>query len=198
MRKFAFAALIATAGAMGAYAQDTGTDVNAPPTDPAAPTAPGTPAAAPEAGAEVRMEKQSIAELAMADERFATLVEALKAAGLAETLQSSGPFTVFAPTNEAFAAAGDETVATWMKPENKEALAKVLSYHVVAGAVRTEDLAEGTTEVPTLEGGKLTIVKSADGVTVNGAKVVAADIMASNGVIHAIDAVVTPPSDTTQ
>jgi len=193
MRKLAFAALIATAGAMSAYA----TDVNAPPTDPVAPTAPGAPSA-PEAGAEIRMEKQTIADLAMADERFATLVDALKAAGLAETLQASGPFTVFAPTNEAFAAAGSDTVAAWMMPENKAMLAKTLSYHVVAGAVRSEDLADGKTEVPTLEGGMLTVVKSADGVTVNGAKVVEADITASNGVIHAIDTVLMPKTEPAQ
>lgn len=194
MRKFAFATVIATAGALSAYAQTT-PDPAVP--DPSAPTAPGE-TSAPEAGVEVRAEKQTIAELAMADERFATLVTALQAAGLDETLQASGPFTVFAPTNDAFAAAGSDKVEAWLKPENKAALTDTLSYHVVAGAIRSQDLAEGTTEVPTLQGAKLTIVKSADGVTVNGAKVVEADITGSNGVIHAIDAVVMPPEKATQ
>ena len=194
MRKLTFAALIATAGAFSAYAQETPSPAVP---DPSAPTAPGE-TTAPDAGAEVRAEKQSIAELAMADERFATLVTALQAAGLDETLQASGPFTVFAPTNDAFAAAGSEKVETWLKPENKAALSDTLSYHVVAGAIRSQDLAEGTTEVPTLQGAKLIILKSADGVTVNGAKVVEADITGSNGVIHAIDAVVMPPEKATQ
>ncbi len=193
MRKLAFAAVIATAGAMSAYAQE----IPVPVPDPTAPTAPGA-TTAPEAGEEVRAaERQSIAELAMADERFATLATALKAAGLDETLQASGPFTVFAPTNDAFAAKGEATVASWLEPENKQALTDTLSYHVVAGAIRTIDLTDGTTEVPTLQGGKLIIVKTADGITVNGAAISEADIMASNGVIHAIDAVVTPPAEAT-
>jgi len=193
MRKLAFAALIATSGALSAYAQDT----QPPMQDPAAPSAPGE-TTAPEAGAEIRAEKMTIAALAMSDARFATLATALKAAGLDETLQASGPFTVFAPTNDAFAAAGSETVASWLEPQNKAELANTLSYHVVAGAIRAEDLTDGTTEVPTLQGGKLTIVKTADGITVDGAKVSEADIMASNGVIHAIDAVVMPKTGATQ
>ena len=194
MRKLAFAALIATAGAMSAYAQET--PAPAVP-DASAPTAPGE-SPAPEAGAEVRAEKQSLAELAAADERFATLTAALQADGLDETLQASGPFTLFAPTNAAFATVGDDTVAAWMAPENKTALTDTLSYHVVAGALRSQDFADGTTEVPTLQGGKLMVVKSADGLTVNGAKVVEADITGSNGIIHAIDAVVMPPAKPTQ
>lgn len=193
MRKLAFAAVLATAGAISAYAQD----VPTPLPDPTAPSAPGE-TTAPEAGAEIRAEKQSIAELAMADERFATLVQALQASGLDETLQGSGPYTVFAPTNEAFAAEGD-AVAAWLEPANKEALTNTLSYHVVAGTIRAEDLAEGTTDVPTLQGGSLTVIKAADGtITVDGAQVAEADIMASNGVIHAIDKVVTPKTPATQ
>lgn len=193
MRNLAFAAIIATAGAMSAYAQET----PAPMPDPTAPTAPGeTPA--PEVGAEIRAEQQPIAAIAMADERFATLTQALQAAGLDETLQASGPFTVFAPTNAAFSAQGDETVASWMEPDNKQALTDTLSYHVVAGAIRSDDLVDGTTEVPTLQGGTLTIVKSADGITVNGAEISEADIMASNGVIHAIDTVMVPSTPATQ
>jgi uncharacterized surface protein with fasciclin (FAS1) repeats len=193
MRKIAFAALIATAGAVSAYAAD----VPTPLPDPSAPTAPGA-TTAPEAGAEIRAEKKTIADLAMGDQRFSTLSAALKAAGLDETLQAPGPFTVFAPTNAAFSEAGEDAVAIWMKPENKSALANTLTYHVVAGSVRSEDLAEGTTEVPTLQGEKLTIVKSIVGITVNGAKVSEADIMASNGVIHGIDAVLIPKTQPTQ
>lgn len=121
---------------------------------------------------------------------FSTLVAALKAAELVEALQAEGPFTVFAPNNAAFAALPAGALDDLLKPENKEKLQAVLKYHVVAGKIGSADIAEGETEVDTLvEGKKLKISKTADGVTVNGAKVSAVDVPASNGVIHVIDAV---------
>ncbi len=191
MRTFALAALIATVGAFSAYAQD----VPTPLPDPSAPNAPGATEAA---GEDQRAEKQSIAALAAEDARLATLSKALRAAGLDETLQASGPFTVFAPSNDAFAAVGEATLAAWMAPQSKAALANTLSYHVVAGTIRSQDIPEGATEVPTLQGGFLTVVKTADGITVNGARVSEGDLMASNGVIHIIDKVAEPPASAIQ
>jgi uncharacterized surface protein with fasciclin (FAS1) repeats len=121
---------------------------------------------------------------------FNTLVAAVKAAGLVETLQGKGPFTVFAPTDEAFAKLPSGTVETLLKPENKEKLVAILTYHVVAGKVMAADVK--TMEVKTVNGKELDI-KVADGkVTVNNAKVVKTDVAASNGVIHVIDTVLLP------
>ncbi len=120
---------------------------------------------------------------------FTTLVAAVEAAGLVETLKGEGPFTVFAPTDEAFAALPDGTVEGLL--EDPEALAKVLTYHVVAGKVMSGDL---TNEMmaPTVNGADITIMTEG-GVMVNDANVVTADVEASNGVIHVIDAVILPP-----
>lgn len=121
---------------------------------------------------------------------FKTLVAAVTAAGLVETLQGKGPFTVFAPTDEAFAKLPAGTVEGLLKPENKQKLAAILTYHVVSGKVMAAEVKTG--EVKTVNGKDLS-VKVADGkVTVNGANVVKTDIAASNGVIHVIDAVVLP------
>ena len=132
----------------------------------------------------------NIVEVASANNDFSTLVTAVSAAGLAETLQGAGPFTVFAPTNEAFAALPPGVLDKLLLPENKEALAKILTYHVLPAAVMAADVTDG--DVTTVEGEPVTL-STADGVTVNGAKVITADVVASNGVIHAIDAVIIPP-----
>jgi transforming growth factor-beta-induced protein len=121
---------------------------------------------------------------------FNTLVAAVKAAGLVETLQGTGPFTVFAPTDEAFAKLPAGTVENLLKPENKAQLVAILTYHVVAGKVMAADVK--TMQAKTVNGKELSI-KVADGkVTVDGAKVIKTDVAASNGVIHVIDTVVLP------
>lgn len=123
---------------------------------------------------------------------FTTLAAALGAAGLVDTLKGEGPFTVFAPTDDAFAALPEGTVETLLKPENKDQLVAILTYHVVAGKVMSTDLSDGMTAA-TVQGGDLTVDLS-DGVKINGATVTAADIEASNGVIHVIDTVILPAS----
>ena len=132
-----------------------------------------------------------IVDTAVAAGGFETLVAAVQAAGLVETLKGEGPFTVFAPTDAAFAALPAGTVEELLKPENIEQLAAVLTYHVVAGKVMSSDLAGKTIDAATVQGGELAI-NATSGVTVNGANVVTADIETSNGVIHVIDAVLLP------
>jgi uncharacterized surface protein with fasciclin (FAS1) repeats len=131
-----------------------------------------------------------IVKVASTTDGFSTLVAAVTAAGLAETLQGEGPFTVFAPTDAAFAALPKGLLDKLLLPENKDVLAKILTYHVVSGKVMAADVTDG--DVPTVEGQTIAL-STADGVTVNGAKVITADVAASNGVIHAIDAVLLPP-----
>lgn len=121
---------------------------------------------------------------------FTTLVAALEAAGLVETLKGEGPFTVFAPTDEAFAALPEGTVDSLLEPENQDQLVSILTYHVVPGEVMSGDLSDGMT-AETVQGQEVTI-SVGDGVMVNGADVVTADIEASNGVIHVIDEVILP------
>lgn len=132
-----------------------------------------------------------LVEVAAGNPDFSTLVTAVQAAGLVDTLKSEGPFTVFAPTNEAFAKLPPGTVEDLLKPENKEKLVAILTYHVVAGKVMAADVKAG--EVATVQGGKATITTD-DGVKIDGAKVVTADVAASNGVIHVIDTVILPKS----
>lgn len=134
--------------------------------------------------------KADIVDTAVAAGQFNTLVAAVQAAGLVETLKSEGPFTVFAPTDAAFAALPEGTVETLLKPENKEMLVAILTYHVVAGKVMAADVASG--EVPTVNGQTATVEVSETGVTIEGANVVMTDIVTSNGVIHVIDAVILP------
>ncbi|WP_050526890.1 fasciclin domain-containing protein [Pseudorhodobacter aquimaris] len=122
---------------------------------------------------------------------FTTLVAAVEAAGLVDTLKGEGPYTVFAPTDEAFAALPAGTVENLLLPENKDALAAVLTYHVVPGKVMSTDLTEGMM-APTAQGSEVTITLDG-GAKVNDANITAADIEASNGVIHVIDAVIMPP-----
>src|SRR6056297_3913827 len=121
---------------------------------------------------------------------FETLVAAVQAADLVETLKGEGPFTVFAPTDDAFAALPEGTVESLLLPENVDQLVAILTYHVVPGAVMSTDLSDGMMAT-TVQGSDVTI-GTMGGVTVNGANVVAADIEASNGVIHVIDAVILP------
>ena len=128
-----------------------------------------------------------IVDTAVAAGNFTTLVAAVKAAGLVETLKGAGPFTVFAPTDAAFAKVPKATLDGLLA--DKAALTKVLTYHVVAGKVMAADVKEG--HVKTVQGSDVAVVTEG-GVTVNGAKVVAADVAASNGVIHAIDIVLMP------
>lgn len=131
----------------------------------------------------------TVVEIAAGNKDFSTLVAAVKAAGLAETLSGEGPFTVFAPTNEAFAKLPKGTVEDLLKPENKAKLTSILTYHVVPGKVMAADVKAG--KVKTVQGGELEIATEG-GVTVNGAKVVKTDIVGKNGVIHVIDSVVLP------
>jgi uncharacterized surface protein with fasciclin (FAS1) repeats len=132
----------------------------------------------------------TIVDVAVGAGNFTTLVAAVTAADLVETLSGTGPFTVFAPTDEAFAALPAGVLDALLLPENKAVLAQILTYHVVSGAVMAADVTDG--DVATVEGSNIKL-STASGVTVNGAKVVAADVLASNGVIHAIDAVILPP-----
>lgn len=132
-----------------------------------------------------------IVDTAVGAGTFNTLVAAVQAAGLEETLRGDGPFTVFAPTDEAFAALPEGTVESLLMEENLDQLVAILTYHVVPGAVMSGDLSDGMMAT-TVQGGEIEI-GTMDGVTVNGANVVAADIEASNGVIHVIDAVILPP-----
>jgi uncharacterized surface protein with fasciclin (FAS1) repeats len=122
---------------------------------------------------------------------FNTLVAAVKAAGLVDALKGPGPFTVFAPTDEAFAKLPPGTLANLLKPENRGQLRKILTYHVVAGEVTAKDAVK-LDSAKTLEGGSVTIRAANGGVMVNNAHVTKADIVASNGVIHVIDTVLLP------
>ena len=132
----------------------------------------------------------TIVDVAAGDESFSTLVAAVTAAGLVETLSGTGPFTVFAPTNDAFAALPAGVLDALLLPENKALLAQILTYHVLSGMVMAADVTDS--DVATVEGQTIKL-STTEGVTVNGALVVAADVAASNGVIHAIDAVILPP-----
>lgn len=136
---------------------------------------------------------ESIVDVAAADGSFDTLVAAMQTAGLAETLDNEGPFTVFAPTDEAFAALPEGTVEKLVKPENQEALGQILAYHVVAGAVASTEIEPGA--VSTVEGSDVEVAVDPTGVVVNGeANVVQPDVVAENGVIHVVDTVLLPPT----
>jgi len=134
----------------------------------------------------------TIVGIASGDKSFSTLVTAVKAAGLVETLSGKGPFTVFAPTNEAFNALPKATLASLLKPENKAKLQKVLTYHVVSGKVMAKDVKPGS--VKTVQGSPVTVKVQGGKVMVNNANVIKTDIKASNGVIHVIDKVLLPPN----
>jgi len=138
-----------------------------------------------------KKDKASIVETAKQAGMFNTLLTAAKEAGLAETLAEDGPFTVLAPTDDAFAKLPDGTVESLLKPENKETLKAILLYHVIEGEVMSDKVA-GMDEAPTLQGTMIDIEASDEGVMINDAKVVKADIEAGNGVIHVIDTVLIP------
>lgn len=137
--------------------------------------------------------KKDIVDTAVGAGKFNTLVAAVKAADLVEVLKGDGPFTVFAPTDEAFAKLGDDTIADLLKPENKDKLAGILKYHVVAGKVMAADVT-GIKSAKTVEGSSFKIKVKDGNVHVDNAKVIATDIEASNGVIHIIDTVILPKS----
>ena len=132
-----------------------------------------------------------IVDTAVAAGNFKTLVAAVQAAGLVDTLKGTGPFTVFAPTDEAFAKLPAGTVEDLLKPENKDKLVAILTYHVVPGKVMAADVAGKETMAKSVQGSEIK-VNGMDGVMVDGAKVVQADIAADNGVIHVIDSVIMP------
>jgi uncharacterized surface protein with fasciclin (FAS1) repeats len=133
---------------------------------------------------------KTIVSIAAGNKNFTTLVKALKAADLVDTLSAEGPYTVFAPTNAAFAKLPKATLAKLLKPENQEQLKKVLTYHVVPGAVTSKQLKSGS--VATVEGSNVTVKIKGKKVMINNANVILADVKASNGVIHAIDTVLIP------
>ncbi|MBA6231608.1 MULTISPECIES: fasciclin domain-containing protein [unclassified Colwellia] len=145
----------------------------------------------PDSYAEHHGMKKDIVDVAAANGSFNTLVAAVKAGGLVETLKGDGPFTVFAPTDEAFAKLPKGTLEMLLKPENKDKLVDILTYHVVSGKVMSTDVVK-VTSAPTIQG-KMLMVKVIDGnVMINKAKIIMADVKASNGVIHVIDTVLIP------
>jgi uncharacterized surface protein with fasciclin (FAS1) repeats len=175
------AALVLTGCASGDDDDTTATDTE--------PTAEATEEMTDEATDEDAGEPATIVEVAAGNDDFSTLVAAVEAGGLVETLSGDGPFTVFAPTNEAFEALPDGVLDALLLEENQDTLVKILTYHVVPGEVTSDQIADG--DVTTVEGQAVTL-STEDGVTVNEATVVIPDVPASNGVIHAIDAVLIP------
>lgn len=140
----------------------------------------------------VQVRAQDIVDTAVSAGQFNTLVAAVQAAGLVETLKGEGPFTVFAPTDEAFAALPAGTVENLLKPENKDQLIAVLTYHVVPGKIMSADIAGKSSQVASVQGSNLSVDATMGGVKVDQASVVTADIETDNGVIHVIDQVVLP------
>jgi len=146
-----------------------------------------------------KKDKKTIVDVAAGNEQFSTLVTAVKAAGLVETLKGDGPFTVFAPTNKAFEKLPEGTLETLLEPENKKQLKQVLTYHVVPGKVMAKDVmglsdveSESGAAVKTVQGSKATVKVSDGKVMIDGAQVTKTDIKAGNGVIHVIDRVIIP------
>ena len=179
-------AAVAIAAALVLAACAGETETPAAPVEPAAPAEPAEPTE-PEAEDE---QLGTIVDVAIATDGFETLVTAVVAAGLVDTLSGDGPFTVFAPTDDAFAALPEGLLEKLLLPENIDVLVSILTYHVVPGTVLAADVTDG--DVATVEGSTIALATTG-GVTVNGANVVAADVLASNGVIHVIDAVILPP-----
>jgi len=179
-RKAAFALSLATAGLLIAACSSNSTSS----TTTSAPTTAAT-------------SSKTIVQIAESNPEFSTLVAAVKAAGLAGTLSGTGPYTVFAPTNAAFAALPAGTVTTLLQPQNKAELTKILTYHVVPGALMAKDIMPG--KVTTVEGSTFTVNSSDGSLTITDgkggtAKIIKTDIVASNGVIHVINAVLQPAS----
>ncbi|MEC7753419.1 MAG: fasciclin domain-containing protein [Bacteroidota bacterium] len=142
---------------------------------------------------QTQAQTKDIVDMAAGNENLSTLVAAVKAAGLVETLKGDGPFTVFAPTNEAFAALPDGTLEMLLKPENKDKLIAILTYHVVAAKVMSTDLSNGQ-KAKTVQGEQVSVMINNGRVMISGAQVVVADVKASNGVVHVINKVILPPS----
>lgn len=140
---------------------------------------------------DIQHKLKDIVETALSADQFSSLCTAVKAAGLVETLQGEGPFTVFAPNDEAFSKIEAETIEALLNPENKDKLTAILTYHVVPGKVMAADVIE-MSEAETVNGQPLNICVEGDFVMVNDAKVIKTDIECSNGVIHVIDSVVIP------
>lgn len=142
------------------------------------------------------MVSKDIVDIAVGDNRFETLVAALQAAGLVDTLKGQGPFTVFAPTDDAFAKLSPGTIDELLKPENKDMLVDILTYHVIADKVTAEDAIQlDGKEVTMLNGDKAKIELRDGAVYIAGSKVILTDIMGKNGIIHVIDTVMMPPTD---
>lgn len=141
-------------------------------------------------GMTVAASAKTVVDIAVGSANHTTLVAAVKAAGLVETLSGTGPFTIFAPTNEAFAKLPAGTVESLLKPENKAQLVAILTYHVVPAKVMAADVKSGP--APTVNSKTLTLKADSYGVTVNNAKVIATDLVGSNGVIHVVDTVILP------
>jgi uncharacterized surface protein with fasciclin (FAS1) repeats len=141
--------------------------------------------------ATIAAQAKDIVDTAVSAGSFQTLVAAVQAAGLVDTLKGAGPFTVFAPTDAAFAKLPAGTVDNLLKPENKDQLVAILTYHVVPGKVMSADIAGKTTNAKTVQGGEL-VINATSGVKVNDATVTQADIVTDNGVIHVVDTVILP------
>jgi uncharacterized surface protein with fasciclin (FAS1) repeats len=151
-----------------------------------APTATATPDGTTDSG-------DDVVALAQATPELSTLVKAVTTAGLAETLQEEGPYTVFAPTDDAFAAVGPDVLADLLRTRNRDQLTGILTYHVVPGELKAADLEDGQM-LDTVQGDQLEVSVQGDEVMVGDATVVQADVDAANGVVHVIDAVLMPPS----
>ena len=183
------AALLILPVAVACGSQTSETTAEVPATTEASPAP--APTVTPSATTPSTTEGGTIVDVAIANGSFDTLVAAVKAADLASTLSGTGPFTVFAPTDEAFAALPEGVLDKLLLPENKEALAKILTYHVVSGEVLSSDIKAGA--VATVEGEDVDIAVASGKVTINAATVTQPDVRASNGVIHVIDSVLLPP-----
>jgi transforming growth factor-beta-induced protein len=194
MKRLSFVSiLIVAALVLGACAQAAKPTATTAPTMAPKPTPTSAPTATPEPTETPK--PKDIVDIALADGRFKTLVAAVTAAGLVDTLKGAGPFTVFAPTDDAFAKLPAGTVESLLKPENLEQLKSILLYHVLAGKVMAADVVKLTT-ADTVLGKSVTIKVDMGNVYINDAKVILTDIETSNGVIHVIDAVLLPPADT--
>lgn len=167
-------AVVMTSCGGGESTAETTTDTSAAEVAPPAPAAPST-----------------VVDIAVGSADHSTLVTAVTTAGLVETLSGAGPFTVFAPTNAAFAALPAGTVETLLKPESKADLTGILTYHVVPGTLKAADLTDGQ-KLKTVNGAELTVSVKDGKVMIDGANVTAADLVAGNGVVHVLDAVVLP------
>lgn len=141
----------------------------------------------------IKNDDKTIVDIASKDERFKTLVDLLKTANLVDLLQGEGPFTVFAPVNDAFAKLPKETVAELLKPENKDKLADILKYHVVPGKITSKDIIELNGKQLKMSNGKVAKIEVKNGdIYINGAKIIVTNIETDNGVIHVIDTVILP------